>query len=257
MQPETNKIINKILSELDEESLKVTFQIGHYSLISDSKGTLIPAIVEEIFDPKLIDFVSNNEYIGDFPTTSLNLGLEIIKKITTKYSTINIAFIVNDWQWLSKGVFSNSEKSSDYFKRNSLPQSYYKRLFQENISINQLLKFNNSILFSELNLRKLCKNDSLFISKTSCALEYLPFLDETLSKNSILVSIIPMTCKISILYASIKYLREITEKRKLIHVFYNPINKEKELSILTNDNLNTETEARIIELYFNLNKTCE
>jgi len=237
-----NKLIERIISNFEESSKNILIQSGHFSILFNQKGILIPAIKEEISDDKLKKFVIDSNYMNDFPLVTFRNGVRLASILKSKGKNVKFAFIVNDWQWINKGLYSSKTDRFKFFKKHSLPK-IYNDLFKEN-TFNQsdIIRANhfvdNGIYFSEHKLRKVGKKKISNCSPNSCAIEYLPFLHRTLNDFDTLISFIPMSCKIPVLYSAINFIKNQTEKVDLFHVFYDPLTKEIELSFLNKDNLN-------------------
>jgi len=63
-----SSIIEEVLSNIDFNTKNVLIQAGHFSILFNKKGDLIPAIQEEIQDTDLKNFVSESNYMNDFST---------------------------------------------------------------------------------------------------------------------------------------------------------------------------------------------
>ncbi len=244
-----NKVTEVIESNLNIESKNILIQSGHFSLLFNKKGKLIPAILEEIDDEKLKEFIADSNYMNDFPTRTFNTGVEFAYKLKLKSKNIKFSFIVNDWQWVNKGLYNFYTNRFNFYKDNSLPKSYENLLKKFHFDTSDVIKVNhyveNNIFYSEHKLRKQGKKTMSECSPESCAIEYLPFLEDTLIDSDTLISFIPMSCKTPVLYAAIRFVKEKTSKIDLFHIFYNPMNKELELSFLNRANLNIEYENEV------------
>lgn len=231
----------KIIKELLNAKGKVVIQLGHFSLIANSKGELIPAIVENITDIELRKFVNDSEYMGDFPSRTFNSGLSIANELKLKKIDFKFSMIVNDWQWTNKGIYESKEDRSNYYSKTGFPEYYLNLLESNDFNLTNFICSNDYIeknLFnSELKLRKKGKKKTSLCSPTTCATEYYPYLKRVLDTNNILISYIPLSCKIPILFSSKEFLSESTKEKKIIHIFYNPLGKSIELSILTKNTI--------------------
>ena len=60
-----------------------------------------------------------------------------------------------------------------------------------------------------------------------------------------LLSFIPMSCKTPVLYSSVKFIKDCNRAIDLIHVFYDPLKKNIEISILNQHLINLDFEKEI------------
>lgn len=238
-----------IIKELLNTKDKVVIQLGHFSLIANNKGELIPAIIENITDTHLREFVNDSEYMGDFPSRTFNSGLNIANKLRLKKIKFKFSIIVNDWQWINKGIYDNKKTRTEYYLKKDLPSHYLNLLNNNNYNLNDFICTDdytqNNPFNSELKLRKKGKKNESLCSPTTCATEYYPYLNRVLEQNDTLISYIPLSCKIPILFSSKKFLSESIIEKKIIHIFYNPLDESFELSILTKGNLTNENGKKI------------
>jgi hypothetical protein len=121
--------------------------------------------------------------------------------------------------------------------------------FSQSDIINTDHYVDKGIYFSEHKLRKYGKKKILNCSPDSCAIEYLPFLNEILNQYDVFISFIPMSGKIPILYSAVRFIQSQDIKTDLVHIFYDPETKKIELSMLNQDILNQEYIDKINERY--------
>ncbi|MFC2121628.1 hypothetical protein ACFLTI_08545 [Bacteroidota bacterium] len=235
----TNELIKRIIPCI-EKGKNILIQAGHFPIIFNKKGYLIPAIINDIDDIQLVEFINSTQYIGDFPLTTLEIGLNLGKQLQQKNCDISFAFIVNDWQWLNKGPYQEFILDrADFYTNSELPL-VYKNLFEKNkFSTEDIIKskhyIQDNLFWSEYKLRKAGKKTIKDFSPLSCAMEYLPFLNENNALFDTLISFIPITCQTPILFSSMKFIEN--NNRQLIHVFYNPVEKNYKLSNLNYGNI--------------------
>lgn len=234
------------------KSNKILIQSGHFPILFNSNGLLIPAIKEEIGDATLIEFIENTPYIGDFPLTSFEIGISVANIIRGNKNEIFFVFIVNDWQWLNKGCYYDFIADREEFYQETILPKPYKRLIEKyNFSTSNILKSNhykkNNLFWSEYKLRKEGKKTIKNCSPSSCAMEYIPFLEQTKYSYDTLISFIPISCKIPILYSSAIFLE--TNNKHLIHIFYNTDKKDYELSSLEYGNISDTVKNTILNEY--------
>lgn len=248
-----NLLINSILSHFDQDSKNVLIQSGHFSILFNQNGILIPAIKEEIFDEKLKRFVTDSNYMNDFPFVTFKNGIRLASELKSKDKNVKFAFIVNDWQWINKGLYLSKTDRFKFFRKHTLPKIYNRLLKEYKFNNSDIIRANHfvdkGIYFSEHKLRKVGKKKISNCSPNSCAIEYQPFLNCTLINFDTLVSFIPMSCKIPVLYSACNFINNQTRKIDLFHVFYDPITKEIELSFLNKNNLNNSTTEKINEQF--------
>lgn len=245
------ELINNIL-ELSRPDEKVLIQSGHFPILFNDNGLLVPAIKEDIDDALLRKFIEDTPYIGDFPMTSFEIGISVANKIRVNGNEISFAFIVNDWQWLNKGFYYDFIADREEFYQETILPLSYKRLFEKNnFSTSNILKSNhyqkNNIFWSEYKLRKEGKKTIKNCSPSSCAMEYIPFLDQTKDSYDTLISFIPISCKTPIMYSSINFLE--THNKHLIHIFYNTDKKNYELSNLEYGDISDTVRNTILSEY--------
>lgn len=253
------QVITEVLCNIDKSAKNVLIQAGHFSLLFNENGELTPAIKEEIKEPKLKQFVEESDYMGDFPFVTFESSMPLALSCKQAGMNVKFAFIVNDWQWIKKGRYNFPTNRKSFFSKTSLPQAYMKLLTANSFTVKNIIAANhfseNGIYFSEHKLRKIGKKKETNCSPMSCVVEYLPFLHNVLDKYDILISFIPFSCKIPVLYSAIKYIQSREQRVDLFHVFYNPLTKEKELSFMNKDNLrhdyieNIAKQFHIMELF--------
>jgi hypothetical protein len=235
-----DEVINKTILKINKDSRKILIQSGHFSVLFNEKGKLVPAIREEITDNRLKEFVENSDYMSDFPFTTFKQGM-YLASILKKSKEVKFVFIVNDWQWLNKGLYSSKVNRHEFFKSQSLPETYQNIFERYSFETKDIIKVNhfteNGIYFSEHKLRKSNKKKVSNCSPNSCTVEYIPFLNEILSQYDGFVSFIPMACKIPILYSTIDYIQSQNKRIDIFHIFYDPFNEIIELSFLNRDNI--------------------
>jgi hypothetical protein len=249
-----NSIREEVLSNIDFNTKNVLIQAGHFSILFNKEGNLIPAIQEEIQDVDLKNFVGESNYMNDFPFTTFKNGLSLA--IAMKQSNINVkfAFIVNDWQWINKGLYAFQTERFTFYKKKQLPLSYETLLIENDFSEKDILKTNHyvedSIYFSEHKLQKTEKKETVNLcSPNSCSEEYFPFLKMSLAEVDTLISFIPMLCKIPVLYSTINYISSQNHNVNIMHIFYDPHTKKIETSFLNKANLRESIEYEINEKY--------
>ncbi|MDR0681636.1 MAG: hypothetical protein LBG15_07305 [Dysgonamonadaceae bacterium] len=250
MQPEIteqlsswDEAIDKIISKINKESRKILIQSGHFSVLFNEKGKLVPAIREEIMDSRLKEFVENSDYMSDFPFTTFKQGM-CLASILKKSKEVRFVFIVNDWQWVNKGLYSSKVNRREFFKSQILPETYRNIFEAYSFESKDIITANHyaesGIYFSEHKLKKSNKKKVSNCSPNSCAVEYIPFLNEILNQYDGFVSFIPMACKIPILYSAIDYIKSQNKRIDIFHIFYDPFNKKIELSFLNQDNISQD-----------------
>lgn len=246
-------LIECVLYNFDESSNNVLIQSGHFSVLFDEYGNLIPAIQEEIPDEKLRQFVIDSNYMNDFPLVTFRNGVSLASILKEKHKSVKFAFIVNDWQWINKGLYSFKTDRFKFFKKQTLPKTYTDIFYDNTFSKSDIIKANHfvdkGIYFSEHKLRKVGKKKISNCSPNSCAIEYLPFLNATLNDFDTIISFIPMSCKVPVLYSAINFIKSQSRKVDLFHVFYDPLTKEIELSYLNRINLNQNSVDKITEQF--------
>ena len=235
-------------------SKDILIQSGHFSLLYNQFGELIPAIKEEITDEKLKEFVSTSNYMNDFPLQTFTKSIALATSLRDKGKKINFSFIVNDWQWINKGLYSFQTERLTFYKKQKLPLFYETLLTENYFSDNDILKTNHyvkdSIYFSEHKLQKSEKKEILnFCSPFSCSVEYLPFLKMGSKEADTLISFIPMLCKIPVLYSTINCINSLNRDFNMFHIFYDPHTKEIETSFLNKANLNEDVANEINDKY--------
>lgn len=247
--------IEEVLLKTIKVSDNVLMQAGHFSLLHNQFGELVPAIIEEITDDdKLKQFVSDSDYMNDFPLQTFTRGIAIASTLKGNGKKINFSFIVNDWQWINKGLYSFQNKRLTFYKKQQLPLLYETLLKENSFSDNDILKTNHyvkdSIYFSEHKLQKAEKKETInFCSPFSCSVEYFPFLKMCSDKVDTLISFIPMLCKIPVLYSTINCIRSLNHDVNMFHIFYEPQTKKIEISFLNKANLNENIENEINNKY--------
>jgi hypothetical protein len=126
----------------------------------------------------------------------------------------------------------------------NLPETFTKLLTKNSFSIKNVVLANHfskdGIFFSEHKLRKIGKKKIKVCSPKSCVLEYIPFLQNTLNDNDTIISFIPFSCKIPILYSALQYIESQNRRVDLFHIFYDPVTKKKEISFLNKHILTQE-----------------
>ena len=246
-------IIDSIISNVENKSKNVLIQAGHFSILFNQNGRLIPAIKDDIQDESLRNFVTESNYMNDFPLVTFANGINLASVLRSHSINVKFAFIVNDWQWINKGLYSFKTDRFKFYMKKVLPKAYLDIFNNFKFSLNDVLRINHfvdkGIYFSEHKLRKIGKKKSSNCSPNSCAIEYLPFLNETLNDFDTLISFIPMSCKIPVLYATIRFLESQSKEIDLYHVFYDPITKETELSFLNKKNMERSYIDKIEEKY--------
>lgn len=230
------KIRELIKLSLSDNSKNILIQSGHFSLLFNSQGELIPAVLEEINDEKLRDFVAGSSYMSDFPEKTFCKGVEIAAELKRKSKNVKFSFIVNDWQWINKGPYDFQVNRFEYYRKKSLPKFYNKLLQQYNFNFSDIVKVaygsEYTIFYSENKLRKQGRKVTSNCSHELCAAEYLPFLKDSLEGFDTLISFIPMLCKKPVLSAASRFIKEQSFNVDLFHIFYSPVSKEFELSLL-------------------------
>ena len=249
-----NSIIEEVLSNIDVNTKNVLIQAGHFSILFNKKRDFVPAIQEEIQDIDLKNFVSESNYMNDFPLTTFKNGLSLATAIKHRNINLKFAFIVNDWQWINKGLYSFQTERHTFYKKKQLPQIYETLLKERSFSENDILKTNHyvegNIYFSEHKLQKAEKKAKLnFCSPNCCSEEYLPFLKMSIVEEDTLISFIPMSCKVPVLYATIDYIKSRNQSINMLHIFYDPHTKQIETSFLNRVNLSDSIENEINEKY--------
>ena len=249
-----NSIIEEVLSNIDVNTKNVLIQAGHFSILFNKKGDLIPAIQEEILDIDLKNFVSESNYMNDFPLTTFKNGLSLAIDLKQKNINVKFAFIVNDWQWINKGLYSFQTERHTFYKKKQLPQIYGNLLKEKFFSENDILKTSHyvedNIYFSEHKLQKAEKKEKMnYCSPHCCTAEYLPFLKMSLVGSDTLISFIPMSCKIPVLYSTINYINSQNQSVNMLHIFYDPHTKAIETSFLNKVNLSEDVENEVTEKY--------
>lgn len=238
-----NSLNQSIISSVQDCSQKILIQCGHFSVLFDKEGNLVPAILEEITDNNLKDLVQTSNYMGDFPMTTFENGVYLASILKKQVKNIKFAFIVNDWQWVNKGIYSTQINRKDFFKSQIIPISYQNIFTASSFDNSDIIKANhfgeNGIYFSEHKLRKQGNKRVTDCSPKSCVVEYLPFLHQVMSEYDTLISFIPNSCKIPVLYSTVKYIQEQNKKLDFFHVFYEP-SKEISLSHLNKDIINED-----------------
>lgn len=247
------QVLAKILDNINNRAKNVLIQAGHFSLLFDKNEELTPAIKEEIKDPELKQFVEESDYMGDFPFVTFENSLPLALSCKKAGMNVNFAFIVNDWQWIKNGLYSFPVDRKSFFSKMSLPKTYMNLLTANSFATKDIITANhfseNGIYFSEHKLRKIGKKKVSDCSPMSCAIEYLPFLHNVLDTRDTLISFIPFSCKIPVLYSAIKYIQSREQRIDLFHIFYNPLTKEKELSFMNKDNLQDDYVEDIINQF--------
>jgi len=246
--------VEDILLKIVNTSNEVLLQIGHFSLLYNQFGELIPAIKEEIADEELRKFVSDSNYMNDFPLKTFTEGITIASKLRDKRKKITFSFIVNDWQWIHKGLYAFPTDRRAFYKKKQLPLLFEKLLDENSFSKNDILRTNHyvkdGIYFSEQKLRKTEKKETIKIcSPTSCTIEYSPFLKICLEKIDTFISFIPMSCQIPILYSTINYIKTENSDVNILHIFYDPQTKNIESSFINKKNLTESLENEVNERY--------
>lgn len=236
-------VIDKIVLQINRDSRKILIQAGHFSVLFNEQGKLIPAIPEEITDLRLKEFVQNSNYMSDFPLTTFGQGM-YLASILKKSREVKFAFIVNDWQWVNKSLYLSKINRREFFKSGSLPQTY-QHIFEEySFETKDIIRANhfaeNGIYFSEHKLRKSNRKKISNCSPNSCAVEYIPFLHEMLNGFDGFVSFIPAACKIPVLYSVVDFIKSQNRKIDIFHIFYDPSNGKIELSFLDQNNITRE-----------------
>jgi hypothetical protein len=238
-----NTVIDRITSAINKDSRRILIQSGHFSILFDEKGKLIPAIQEEITDIRLKEFVQSSNYMSDFPFTTFKQGM-YLASILKKSKEVQFVFIVNDWQWINKGLYTSRVNRHEFFKSTSLPESYRDIFEKYSFETKDIIKANhfaeNGIYFSEHKLKKSNKRKASNCSPASCVVEYIPFLNEILSPFDGFISFIPMSCKIPVLYSTIDFIKSQNRRIDIFHIFYEPLDKKTELSFLNKDNITQE-----------------
>ena len=235
------QVIAEVLCNINNSAKNVLIQAGHFSLLFNENGELRPAIKEEIEEPELKQFVEESDYMGDFPLATFENSMPLALSCKQAGMDVKFVFIVNDWQWIKKGQYNFPTDRKSFFSKTSLPQTYTNLLTENSFTDKDIIAANHfsekGIYFSEHKLRKLGKKKVTNCSPMSCVVEYLPFLYNVLDRYDMLISFIPFSCKIPVLYSAIKYIQSREQRVDLFHIFYNPLTKEKEFSFMNKDNL--------------------
>jgi len=246
--------IEDVLLKTINSSNEILIQLGHFSLLYNQFGELIPAIKEEIADEGLKKFVDDSNYMNDFPVKTFDAGIIIASKLRDNRKKIKFSFIVNDWQWINKGIYSFPTDKRAFYEKQQLPLLFEKSLKEKSFSEKDILRINHyvkdGIYFSEHKLQKNGKKEFLKIcSPASCSIEYLPFLKIGLQEMDTLISFIPMSCKIPVLHSTINYIKSQKRNVDILHVFYDPQTKNIEGSFLNKANMNENIENEINDKY--------
>jgi len=246
--------VEDILLKTIDTSNEILIQLGHFSLLYNQLGELVPAIKEEIADEELRKFVSDSNYMNDFPSKTFIEGISIASKLRDNGKKITFSFIVNDWQWINKGMYFFPTDRRAFYRKRQLPLLYENLLKENSFSSDDILRTNHyvkdSIYFSEQKLQKTGKKEITKIcSPTSCSVEYSPFLKICLEGVETLISFIPMSCKIPVLYSTINYIKSQNRIVNILHIFYDPQTKNIESSFLNIINLNESIENEVNEKY--------
>jgi len=88
-----------------------------------------------------------------------------------------------------------------------------------------------------------------FCSPYCCSAEYILFLKMSIVEEDTLISFIPMSCKVPVLYATINYIKSQNQSIDMLHIFYNPHTKQIETSFLNKANLSESIENEVNEKY--------
>lgn len=232
-----DQVIAQVANYIDNRTKKVLIQSGHFSLLFEKNGKLVPAIKEDILDINLRKFIEESNYMGDFPYATFENSLSLATQCKQTGIEVKFVFIVNDWQWVKKGLYTFPIDRSEFFSKRSLPNSYNKLFSKYSFTDKDIFFSDSGIYFSEHKLRKEGKRKISLCSPSSCAVEYLPFLFKVLDNYDTLISYIPVSCKIPVLYAAIKYIQAREANINLFHIFYNPLTKEKEVSFINKNNI--------------------
>ena len=112
-----SEIKNKILKSINPKSQNILVQAGHFSILFNKNGDLVPAIANEINDNELIDFIESSNYMSDFPLKTFKTGIEIASDLRETSKKIKFTFIVNDWQWLNKGLYNFKTNRLQFYKK--------------------------------------------------------------------------------------------------------------------------------------------
>jgi hypothetical protein len=176
-------------------------QCGHFALVPNISGDLVPAIHQDIIEPKLNRFVKNNYYMGNFPIESLRDGIEIALQSS---EPVKFLFLVNDWQ------FTNLKwaGTKSYFQSATIPSTLLAELhnngLDDKIYSNNFMGF-DCLLLSENYLRKSFSkiNNKEWDLNNSCAKEFFSLLFYLSNVNiRKFISLNPLPCKSAISYAT-------------------------------------------------------
>jgi len=129
----------------------VVFQAGHFLLIHDEqKNTIYPCIHAKGTTSHQMDRCDTH---GRFPILTWKLALRLLAKLNIPQKHIMV--VVNDWQYLPKGV----DRSTFYAANNDLPESYLEAMskYVDSILILEPKPVKKSVstapFFGEMNLR--------------------------------------------------------------------------------------------------------
>jgi len=229
------ELFTLLTKELNSFKEPVAIQAGHFALIEKNRE-LLPTIFQDIKDKELKNSVKSHLYMGHFPLDTWKMGVGLAKYGLSKKKIMKLLILVNDWQWVPKVDFGADNTLRDsFYKLAKLPLAYQKILKDNNISENIILplnnkngKVNNKLFFSESKLRN--QFDNYYAAscdlENSCAQEYVPLLLQ-LSKEGIklLISFIPITCKLPINMGSLKAKQSLGVDMKIINIFASGIFK--------------------------------
>lgn len=220
-----NSVSHSVIKLINASHKKILIQLGHFPLICTNDEEIIPAIIEEINDNNIINFVKNNEYIGDFSSKTFISGVKIASMLRSYGFEIYFSFIVNDWQWIKKGPYIiENPKIDKFYIVNKLPLSFANTLRMYGFSFDNIMTSCNyirhSLYFSEAMLRKEGKKFYSKYLESPCAIEYLSFLKCIRNDFDCIISFVPSTCEAPILLAANEYVNRIYRKMDMVHVFY-------------------------------------
>lgn len=201
-------VIEALVSSLLEIDGPIVVMAGHFALVHDRSGSLVPGIPEEIEDEELRRFVSSHHYMGRFPSKTWNAGVEIVRQLRVVGCDAKLLILVNDWQHVRPAPDGRRNEARDaFFAKAEIPNSFRRALLEAGLSDSVLLADERDgkrcVFWSESVLRKRYKKRfrrRMSVIKSACAQETVPLvirLDEL--GYAAFAALIPGSCQIPVL----------------------------------------------------------
>lgn len=176
-------VIEALVSSLLEIDGPIVVMAGHFALVHDRSGSLVPGIPEEIEDEELRRFVSSHHYMGRFPSKTWNAGVEIVRQLRAVGRDAKLLILINDWQHVRPALDGQRNEARDsFFAKAEIPNSFRRALLEAGLSDSVLLADardgKECVFWSESKLRGWYNRHlrSRVVIVSECAQEWVPLL---------------------------------------------------------------------------------